>query len=161
MRVTRILRGRHFKLFGRVAKHTKPVGVGASKLLRLIIKYLPKYILFFRNMKAVVALRILRQVKWFNRVWNIFGKRTSKRTKNAPTSSLSTRAKPPSPPTAETITSNTNTNTNLILKQQIDKDGVEEEEQIINDDWKMKHKNVHNNLNGYEWNFIDEDLDPF
>merc|ERR1712232_1546085 len=61
------------RLFGSVAKRTKPMmGVGASKLLRVIIKYLPKYILFFRNMKAVMIMRILRQLHWFGKVWKNF-----------------------------------------------------------------------------------------
>ena len=69
VRVTRILRGRHLKMFGQAAKHTKHAGVGASRLLRLLIKYIPKYLLFFRNMKGVLAIRTLRQVHWFRKVW--------------------------------------------------------------------------------------------
>lgn len=69
VRVTRILRGRHFRVFGQAAKHTKHVGVGANRLLRLLIKYIPKYLLFYRNMKGVVALRLLRQVHWFRKCW--------------------------------------------------------------------------------------------
>lgn len=72
VRVTRILRGRHFKLFGQATKHTKHAGIGASRLLRLLIKYIPKYLLFFRNMKGVVAVRLLRQVHWFRKVWRNF-----------------------------------------------------------------------------------------
>ena len=68
VRVTTHLRGRHFKWFGQVAKRTKPhLGVGAGRLLRLIIKYAPKYVMFFRNMKGGVAVRLLRQVHWFRR----------------------------------------------------------------------------------------------
>ncbi len=67
VRVTRHLRGKHFRWFGTVAKHTKHHGVGAQRLLRLIIKYVPKYIMFFRNMKGVVAVRILRFVHWSRR----------------------------------------------------------------------------------------------
>jgi Ion transport protein len=73
VRVTRILRGRHFKLFGKVAKHSKhSAGVGAVRLLRCMIKYIPKYWLFFRNMKGVLAIRMLRQVHWFRKVWRNF-----------------------------------------------------------------------------------------
>ena len=72
VRVTRILRGRHFKMFGQAAKHTKHAGVGASRLLHLLIKYIPKYIMFFRNMKGVLAVRMLRQVHWFRKVWRNF-----------------------------------------------------------------------------------------
>ena len=68
VRVTTHLRGRHFRWFGNVAKHTKPhLGVGSHRLLRLIIKYAPKYVLFLRNMKGAVAVRVLRQVHWFRR----------------------------------------------------------------------------------------------
>ena len=72
VRVTRILRGRHLKMFGQAAKHTKHAGVGAARLLRLLIKYIPKYLLFFRNMKGVLAIRTLRQVHWFRKVWRNF-----------------------------------------------------------------------------------------
>jgi len=68
VKVTRILRGRHFRLFGRVAKRTKSIGVGGQRLLRLIIKYLPKYILFYRNMKGVLILKTLRQIHFTRKV---------------------------------------------------------------------------------------------
>ncbi|KAL3938530.1 MAG: hypothetical protein SGBAC_006581 [Bacillariaceae sp.] len=61
------LRARHFRWFGNVAKHTKHHGVGSMGLFRLLIKYLPKYTLFFRNMKGVMAMRVVRQVRWFGR----------------------------------------------------------------------------------------------
>lgn len=70
VRVTRHLRGKHFRWFGTVAKHTKQHGVGASRLLRLIIKYVPKYLLFLRNMKGGVAVRVLRQFQWFRRFYH-------------------------------------------------------------------------------------------
>ena len=70
IRVTRVLRGRHFRLFGNVAKQTKRVGFGgASRLLQLIIKYVPKYLMFLRNMKAVILVRLLRQIHWVRKVW--------------------------------------------------------------------------------------------
>jgi len=69
VRVTRHLRGKHFRWFGTVAKRTKQHGIGASRLLRLIIKYVPKYLLFLRNMKAGVAVRVLRQFHWFRRFY--------------------------------------------------------------------------------------------
>lgn len=63
VRVTgRVVKGRHYHLFGKVAKATKPVGVGARRLLHLLIKYLPKYVFFIRRMKGIVIMRILRQV---------------------------------------------------------------------------------------------------
>jgi hypothetical protein len=67
VRVTRHLRGRHFRWFGTVTKHTKHHGVGAQRLLRLIIKYIPKYWMFIRNMKGVVAIRFFRFVHWSRR----------------------------------------------------------------------------------------------
>ena len=72
VRVTRILRGRHVKLFGRVAKQTKTVGVGGQRLLRLIIKYVPKYLLFYRNMRSVLVVRTLRQVHFLRKLWKSF-----------------------------------------------------------------------------------------
>lgn len=70
LRFCRRLGGRHVKLFGQVARHSKlHAGVGALRLVRLLVKYVPKYILFFRNMKAIVAVRALRQVIWFRKVW--------------------------------------------------------------------------------------------
>lgn len=69
VRVTRVLRGRHIRLFGSVVRRTKPVGVGANRLLRLIIKYVPKYLLVYRNMKAVILVRCLRQLHWFRKLW--------------------------------------------------------------------------------------------
>jgi hypothetical protein len=67
VRVTRHLRGKHFRWFGTVTKHTKQHGIGAQRLLRLIIKYVPKYFMFLRNMKGVVAVRFLRFVHWVRR----------------------------------------------------------------------------------------------
>ena len=68
LRVTRVLRGRHFKLFGRVAKQTKHAGVNARRLLRLLVKYVPKYIFFWRRMKGVVVVRMLRMVHYIQRL---------------------------------------------------------------------------------------------
>ena len=79
VRVTRHLRGKHFRWFGTVAKHTKHHGIGAQRLLRLIIKYVPKYLMFLRNMKGVVAMRILRFVHWSRRSFkNIESKASDK-----------------------------------------------------------------------------------
>jgi len=69
IKVSRVLRGRHFKLFGKVAQKSKHIGVGSSKLLRTIIKYVPKYILFVRRMKFVLPFKILRQLHF---VWKAF-----------------------------------------------------------------------------------------
>jgi hypothetical protein len=72
IRVTRVLRGRHLRLFGKVARHSKHAGVGANRLLRLLIKYVPKYLLFYRNMKGVLAVRLLRQVHWMRKLGRNF-----------------------------------------------------------------------------------------
>lgn len=73
VRVSRLLRGRHFRLFGKVARHSKHAGVGANRLLRLLIKYVPKYLLWYRNMRGVLAVRFLRQIHWIRKMWrNIF-----------------------------------------------------------------------------------------
>lgn len=68
IKVTRVLRGHHLKLFGKVVKQTKHAGVGATRLLHLLIKYVPKYLLFYRNMKGVLVVRVLRQVHWFRKL---------------------------------------------------------------------------------------------
>ena len=52
-----------------VTKETKKIGVGGKRLLHLIIKYLPKYILFYRNMKAVLALRALRLIHFSRKIF--------------------------------------------------------------------------------------------
>jgi hypothetical protein len=69
IKVTRILRGRHFKAFGMVAKRTKNVGYGGHRLLQLIIKYVPKYVLFYRNMKCVLILKTLRQIHFVKKIF--------------------------------------------------------------------------------------------
>jgi len=70
VRVTRVLRGRHFRWFGSVAKQSRRAGMGgARRLLRLIIKYVPKYWMFLRNMKGIIVLRVLRQWHWIRRLW--------------------------------------------------------------------------------------------
>ena len=79
VRVTRVLRGRHFRLFGRVTRQTRKAGVGARRVLALIIKYVPKYLLFWRHMKAVIMVRVLRQVHWVRKVWRgLFTKQPNK-----------------------------------------------------------------------------------
>jgi len=89
VRVTRHLRGKHFRWFGAVAKQTKHHGIGAQRLLRLIIKYVPKYIMFLKNMKGVVAMRILRFVHWSRRsIKNIETKASDVSTKSTSCSRL-------------------------------------------------------------------------
>jgi hypothetical protein len=67
VKVSRFLQKKHFQMFGQAVKHTKHAGVGAPRLLRILIKYIPKYWLFFRNMKGVLAIRMLRQIHWIRK----------------------------------------------------------------------------------------------
>jgi len=69
VKVSRILKGHHFKAFGKVAKESKKVGVGGKRLLHLIIKYVPKYLLFYRNMKGVLVLKTLRQIHFMKKIF--------------------------------------------------------------------------------------------
>jgi hypothetical protein len=66
IRVSRVLRGRHIKLFGRVSKKS---GISLHRLVTLVIKYLPKYLLFLRNMKGALVLRALRLVHWLHNLY--------------------------------------------------------------------------------------------
>merc|ERR1711933_67001 len=67
VKVTKILKGWHLRVFG------------IPKLLKRIIKYVPKYIVFLRNMKVIVALRILRQFRMTGNVWHILYKNYNER----------------------------------------------------------------------------------
>ena len=66
VRVSRILRGRHVKLFGQVSRRT---GTPLHKLVQLVIKYLPKYLVFLRNMKGALLVRGLRFVHWLHNMY--------------------------------------------------------------------------------------------
>ena len=66
VRVSRVLRGRHIKLFGRVSRQT---GTPLRRLVALIIKYVPKYLIFLRNMKGALAVRSLRLVHWLHNIY--------------------------------------------------------------------------------------------
>lgn len=72
VKVTRMLKNHHFKIFGRVVNGTKKIGVGGRRLLTLLIKYIPKYLLFYRNMKVVLVLKLLRQIHFGRKVANNF-----------------------------------------------------------------------------------------
>lgn len=92
LHVTRNLRSKHFRWFGTVTRHTKQHGVGAKRLLRIIIKYAPKYVMFLRNMKGIVAMRLLRFVHWIRRLLLQKGDTGGAATKSdASTRSVSTR----------------------------------------------------------------------
>lgn len=66
VRVSRVLRGRHIKLFGRVSKQT---GTPLRRLVALVIKYLPKYLVFLRNMKGALVVRALRFIHWLHNMY--------------------------------------------------------------------------------------------
>ncbi|KAL3763719.1 hypothetical protein ACHAW5_006163 [Stephanodiscus triporus] len=66
IRVSRVLRGRHIKLFGKVSKRS---GISLHRLVALVIKYLPKYLLFLRNMKGALVVRALRLIHWLHNMY--------------------------------------------------------------------------------------------
>ncbi|GKY97210.1 hypothetical protein MPSEU_000679400 [Mayamaea pseudoterrestris] len=72
IKVTRWFRHVHWQWLSQCAKHVKQLfGV---RLLRIksakwVLRYVPKYVMFYRNMRGVVAIRILRQVHWLTRTW--------------------------------------------------------------------------------------------
>lgn len=66
VRVSRVLRGRHIKLFGRVSRQT---GTPLRRMVTLIIQYLPKYLVFLRNMKGAMMVRTLRLVHWLHNIY--------------------------------------------------------------------------------------------
>jgi hypothetical protein len=49
------------------ARHSKHVG-GVARVTKLSIFYIPKYFLFWKHMKCIVGIRLLRQVHWFRRL---------------------------------------------------------------------------------------------
>jgi hypothetical protein len=64
VKVTRWLRLHHVNLIRRMSQHTKrAAGIGASRFVRLLIRYAPKYILWFRKTRGVLAVRMLRQFR--------------------------------------------------------------------------------------------------
>lgn len=66
VRVSRVLRGRHIKLFGQVSRQT---GTPLRRMVTLIIQYLPKYLVFLRNMKGALMVRSLRLVHWLHNIY--------------------------------------------------------------------------------------------
>lgn len=68
LRVTsRIFRGRYVKNISQIVKHSRHY-CGPRKLVQFIIKYVPKYVLFYRNMRCALAFRSLRQIHWMRKV---------------------------------------------------------------------------------------------
>ena len=73
VKVTRWLRLQHVRYLARVSQHTKrAAGIGASRLVRLAIRYAPKYILFVRKTRGVLWWRALRQVRWMRHLYRDF-----------------------------------------------------------------------------------------
>jgi hypothetical protein len=66
VRVSRVLRGRHIKLIGQVSKQT---GTPLRRFVGLLIKYVPKYLLFIRHMKGALFVRGLRFVHWLHNMY--------------------------------------------------------------------------------------------
>ena len=61
-------RWRELRQFGALYHKHKGLG-GIRRLVVRLIKYLPKYVLFLRHMKGVIAVRFLRQVHWFRKAY--------------------------------------------------------------------------------------------
>lgn len=76
VRVSRVLRGRHIKLFGRVSKQT---GTPLRRLVNLSIKYVPKYLLFYRNMRGALAVRTMRLIHWLHNLYKGFWVKAKRR----------------------------------------------------------------------------------
>jgi hypothetical protein len=71
-RVTsRLLRHKFVRTWARpVLYHSKRVvGISVVTTIRKCIYFIPKYLQFVRNMKGVIALRLLRQVHWIRNVY--------------------------------------------------------------------------------------------
>ena len=67
------LRLQHVRYLSRVSQHTKrAAGIGASRLVRLLIRYAPKYILFIRKTRGVLCVRALRQIRWMRQMYRDF-----------------------------------------------------------------------------------------
>jgi hypothetical protein len=69
VRVTRWLRLQHVRYLQRVSQHTRrAAGIGAARLVRLLIRYAPKYVLFVRKTRGVLAVRLIRQFRWIRQM---------------------------------------------------------------------------------------------
>ncbi|KAL7552656.1 hypothetical protein ACHAWF_016290 [Thalassiosira exigua] len=68
VRVSRVLRGRHIRLFGKVSRQT---GTPLRRMVATAVRYVPRYLVFLKNMKGALAVRSLRLVHW---LWGIYKK---------------------------------------------------------------------------------------
>ena len=69
LNVTRKIRGNHIQIFKIIANETKSIGINGIGLLKITVKYAPKYALFLNNMHCVVAIRVIRQMNWIYRMF--------------------------------------------------------------------------------------------
>jgi hypothetical protein len=82
LKVSRIVRHHHLQFLSRFGKHTRVLfgwRLWRLKILKRVIKYVPKYLLFYRNMRGVVAVRLLRQVHWLTRLRRVVWATTTAR----------------------------------------------------------------------------------
>jgi hypothetical protein len=62
-------RWNHVRVLSMLGRRHVGLG-GVARAIKAAIYYIPKYILFLRNMKAVAAVRILRQYHWMRKVYS-------------------------------------------------------------------------------------------
>lgn len=62
-------RWNHVRLLSALGRRHVGLG-GVARAVKAAIYYIPKYILFLRNMKAVAAVRLLRQYHWMRKVYS-------------------------------------------------------------------------------------------
>ncbi|GMI12222.1 hypothetical protein TrVE_jg10480 [Triparma verrucosa] len=60
LKVTRVLRSRHFKIVSSISRRTSKIGYTSRRIVKGLIRYAPKYVQFLRNMKLVLPVRLLR-----------------------------------------------------------------------------------------------------
>ena len=68
-KIMRNLRKTNLMMFGRVARRT---GWGPAGLVKKMVRYMPRYLLFYRNMKGALAVRTLRQIHWFRKIFKLW-----------------------------------------------------------------------------------------
>lgn len=89
-KVLRNFRKTNLLMFGRVAKQT---GWGSRGLIQKMIKYIPKYLLFYRNMKGALAIRLLRQIHWFRKIFKLFTTKVDQKCREMNANVLSSASK--------------------------------------------------------------------
>jgi hypothetical protein len=127
------------------------VGMSVVTTIRMLIKYIPKYVLFVRNMKGVIALRALRQVHWIRNVyltwWTTSRRRAATRAvaikKSRSSSSFTLRQR-------------------FLLRRFGPHSHYRDDdtEILTEDDGDYGSSNANNNNNNPDWEFLRDD-DPF